>query len=76
MKKYIFSTLAVLAATLFTACNDMLDTDPRKTEVTDAVFPGKVADVESELSAIYSIMNTMGGGDSDNQNIWYWWEIM
>ena len=76
MKKYIFSALAVLAATLFTACNDMLDTDPRKTEVTDAVFPGKVADVESELSAIYSIMNTMGGGDSDNQNIWFWWEIM
>ena len=77
MKKYIFSALAVLsAATLFTSCNDMLDTDPRKTEVTDAVFPGKVADVESELSAIYSIMNTMGGGDSDNQNIWYWWEIM
>ena len=76
MKKYIFSTLAVLAATLFTACNDMLDTDPRKTEVTDAVFPGKVADVESELSAIYSIMNTMGGGDADNQNIFYWWEVM
>ena len=76
MKKYIYPMLAVLAATLFTACNDMLDTDPRKTEVTDAVFPGKVADVESELSAIYSIMNTMGGGDSDNQNIWYWWEIM
>ena len=76
MKKYFFSTLAVLAATLFTACNDMLDTEPRKTEVTDAVFPGKVADVESELSAIYSIMNTMGGGDADNQNIFYWWEIM
>ena len=76
MKKYLFSTLAVLAATLFTACNDMLDTDPRKTEVTDAVFPGKVADVESELSAIYSIMNTMGGGDSDNQNIFFWWEVM
>ena len=54
----------------------MLDTEPRKTEVTDAVFPGKVADVESELSAIYSIMNTMGGGDADNQNIFYWWEIM
>ena len=68
--------MAVLAATLFTACNDMLDTDPRKTEVTDAVFPGKVADVESELSAIYSIMNTMGGGDADNQNIFYWWEVM
>ena len=77
MKKYILSSLAVLAtATMFTSCNDMLDTDPRKTEVTDAVFPGKVADVESELSATYAIMNTMGGGDSDNQNIWYWWEIM
>ena len=77
MKKYILSAFAVLsAATLFTSCNDMLDTDPRKTEVTDAVFPGKVADVESELSATYAIMNTMGGGDSDNQNIWYWWEIM
>lgn len=77
MKKYILSTFAVLsAATLFTSCNDMLDTDPRKTEVTDAVFPGKVADVESELSATYAIMNTMGGGDADNQNIFYWWEVM
>ena len=77
MKKYILSSLAVLSATLFTtSCNDMLDTDPRKTEVTDAVFPGKVADVESELSATYAIMNTMGGGDSDNQNIWFWWEVM
>ncbi|MBQ8097654.1 MAG: RagB/SusD family nutrient uptake outer membrane protein [Prevotella sp.] len=61
---------------MFTSCNDMLDTDPRKTEVTDAVFPGKVADVESELSATYAIMNTMGGGDADNQNIFYWWEVM
>ena len=77
MKKYILSSLAVLSATLFTtSCNDMLDTDPRKTEVTDAVFPGKVADVEAELSATYAIMNTMGGGDSDNQNIWFWWEVM
>ena len=77
MKKFILTSLAVLtAATLYTSCNDMLDTDPRKTEVTDAVFPGKVADVESELSAIYSIMNTMGGGDSDNQNIFFWWEVM
>ena len=77
MKKYILSSLAVLsAATMFTSCNDMLDTDPRKTEVTDAVFPGKVADVESELSATYAIMNTMGGGDADNQNIFYWWEVM
>ena len=77
MKKYILSAFAVLsAATMFTSCNDMLDTDPRKTEVTDAVFPGKVADVESELSATYAIMNTMGGGDSDNQNIFFWWEVM
>ena len=77
MKKYILSSLAVLsAATMFTSCNDMLDTDPRKTEVTDAVFPGKVADVESELSATYAIMNTRGGGDADNQNIFYWWEVM
>ena len=76
MKKYIFSTLAVLSATLFTACNDMLDTDPRVTALTQATFPGKPADVEAEISAPYSIMNTMGGGDSDNQNIFFWWEVM
>ena len=76
MKKYIFSTLAVLSATLFTACNDMLDTDPRVTALTQATFPGKPADVEAEISATYSIMNTMGGGDSDNQNIFFWWEVM
>ena len=77
MKKYILSSFAVLsAATLFTACNDMLDTDPRVTQLTQATFPGKVADVESEIAATYSILNTMGGGDSDNQNIFFWWEIM
>ncbi len=76
MKKYIFSTLAVLSATLFTACNDMLDTDPRVTQLTQATFPGKPADVEAEIAATYSIMNTMGGGDSDNQNIFFWWEVM
>ena len=77
MKKYILSAVAVLAAaTLFTSCNDMLDTDPRVTEMTGATFPGKPADVEAELAAIYSIMNTMGGGDSDNQNIFFWWEVM
>ena len=77
MKKYILSSLAVLsAATLFTSCNDMLDTDPRVTELTQATFPGKPADVEALNAATYSILNTMGGGDSDNQNIFFWWEIM
>ena len=55
MKKYILSSLAVLSATLFmTSCNDMLDTDPRVTEMTAATFPGKPADVEAEIAAIYS----------------------
>ena len=77
MKKYILSAFAVLsAATMFTSCNDMLDTDPRVTEMTDATFPGKPADVEAQIAATYSIMNTMGGGDSDNQNIFFWWEVM
>ena len=77
MKKYIISAFAVLsAATMFTSCNDMLDTDPRVTEMTDATFPGKPADVEAQIAATYSIMNTMGGGDSGNQNIFFWWEVM
>ena len=77
MKKYILSSLAVLsAATVFTSCNDMLDTDPRPTEMTSATFPGKAGDVEAEIAATYSIMNTMGGGDADNQNIFFWWEVM
>ena len=73
MKKYILSSLAVLSAGVFTSCNDMLDTDPRPTEMTQATFPGKPGDVEAEIAGIYSIMNTMGGGDSDNQNIFFWW---
>ena len=76
MKKYILSSLAVLSATAFTSCNDMLDTDPRVTEMTQATFPGKPADVEAENAATYSIMNVMGGGDSDSSNPFYWWEIM
>ena len=76
MKKYILSSLAVLSAGVFTSCNDMLDTDPRVTEMTQATFPGKPADVEALNAATYSIMNTMGGGDSDNQNIFFWWEVM
>ena len=76
MKKYIISSLAVLSAGLFTSCNDMLDTEPRVTDMTQATFPGKPADVEALNAATYSILNTMGGGDSDNQNIWFWWEVM
>ena len=76
MKKYILSSLAVLSAAAFTSCNDMLDTDPRVTEMTQATFPGKPADVEALNAATYSIMNTIGGGDSDNQNIFFWWEVM
>ena len=76
MKKYILSSLAILSAAVLTSCNDMLDTEPRVTEMTQATFPGKPADVEALNAATYSIMNTMGGGDSDNQNPFYWWEIM
>lgn len=77
MKKYIIAAAAaVLSAASFTACDDMLDTDPRVTEMTSATFPGKIADVEALNAATYSIMNTMGGGDADTQHPWYWWEIM
>ena len=79
MKKYILSSLAVLsAATLFTSCNDMLDTDPRVTEMTSATFPGKPADVEALNAATYSIMNTLGGGDQSGilNNPFYWWSLM
>ena len=76
MKKYILSLAVLSAATMFTSCNDMLDTDPRVTQMTQATFPGKPGDVEALDAAVYSIMNTMGGGDSDNQNIFFWWEVM
>ena len=78
MKKYILSSLAVLSATLFISCNDMLDTDPRVTELTAATFPGKPADVEALNAATYSIMNTLGGGDQSGilNNPFYWWCLM
>lgn len=76
MKKYILSAIAVCSATIFASCDDMLDTDPRVTDATSATFPGKIADVEALNTATYSIMNTMGGGDADNQNPFYWWEVM
>ena len=78
MKKYILSVLTALSATLFISCNDALDTDPRVTEMTGATFPGKPADVEALLSATYSIMCTMGGGDNSGilNNPFYWWSFM
>lgn len=76
MKKYILSAIAVCSATIFASCDDMLDTDPRVTDATSATFPGKIADVEALNTATYSIMNTMGGGDADNQNPFFWWEVM
>ena len=78
MKKYILSALVVSAATMFTSCNDALDTDPRPTEMTAATFPGKPADVEALNAATYSIMNTLGGGDQSGilNNPFYWWSLM
>ena len=79
MKKYILSTFAVLSATtMFTSCNDALDTDPRPTEMTAATFPGKPGDVEALNAATYSIMNTLGGGDQSGllNNPFYWWSLM
>ena len=76
MKKYILSAFVVCSATIFTSCDDMLDTDPRVTDATQATFPGKIGDVEALNTATYSIMNTMGGGDADTQNPFYWWEVM
>ena len=78
MKKYILSALVVSAATVFTSCNDALDTEPRVTEMTAATFPGKPADVEALNAATYSILNTLGGGDQSqlSNNIFYWWCLM
>ena len=79
MKKYILSAVAVLSATtLFTSCNDSLDTDPRVTQLTAATFPGKPGDVEALNAATYSIMNTLGGGDQSGicNNPFYWWCMM
>ena len=78
MKKYILSAAAVLSVTAFTSCNDMLDTDPRVTELTAATFPGKPADVEALNAATYSIINTLGGGDQSGilNNPFYWWSLM
>ena len=78
MKKYILSALVVSAATVFTSCNDNLDTDPRPTQMTAATFPGKPGDVQTLNAATYSIMNTLGGGDQSGllNNPFYWWSLM
>ena len=78
MKKYILSAAAVLSVTAFTSCNDMLDTEPRVTELTAATFPGKPGDVDALNAATYSIMSTLGGGDNSGicNNPFYWWEMM
>ena len=63
---------------MITSCNDMLDTEPRVTEMTAATFPGKPGDVEALNAATYSIMNTLGGGDQSQllNNPFYWWCLM
>ena len=78
MKKYILSALVVSTATVFTSCNDALDTEPRVTELTAATFPGKPGDVEALNAATYSIMNVLGGGDNSAilNNPFYWWSLM
>ena len=76
---YLLLTPSLLTPSLLvtlSACDDMLDTDPRVTDATQATFPGKIGDVEALNTATYSIMNTMGGGDADTQNPFYWWEVM
>ena len=71
MKKYILSALVVGAATMFTACDDMLDTDPRKTEATPATF----TDIDALNAGTYSIMNVLCGRDATSNPL-FMWEIM
>ena len=70
MKKYILAA-ALLSAVSFTACDDMLDTDPRPTEATPANF----ADVEALNAGTYSIMNVLAGRDATSFPL-FMWEIM
>ena len=71
MKKYILSTVALLSAVSFTACDDMLDTEPRKTEATPETF----TDVEALNAGTYSIMNVLAGRDATSFPL-FMWEIM
>ncbi len=75
MKNKVLTAAALLSAASFTACNDMLDTDPRVTDLNQATFPGKPSDVEAENAATYSIMNVLGGQDATSFPM-YMWEIM
>ena len=79
MKKYVLASLAVLSAILLMSCyDDALDPDPLGPEGDGAGFPSKPADVESLLSATYSIMCTLGGDDASGilSNPFYLWSLM
>ena len=71
MKKYFLSAVVLLSATVFTSCDDMLDSEPRKTEATPANF----TDVDALNAGTYSIMNVRAGRDATSFPL-YMWEIM
>lgn len=71
MKKYILSAAVLLSATMFTSCDDMLDSEPRKTEATPETF----SDVNALNAGTYSIMNVLAGRDATSFPL-YMWEIM
>ena len=71
MKKYFLSAVVLLSATVFTSCDDMLDSEPRKTEATPANF----TDVDALNAGTYSIMNVLAGRDATSFPL-YMWEIM
>lgn len=71
MKKYILSAAVLLSATMFTSCDDMLDSEPRKTEATPETF----TDINALNAGTYSIMNVLAGRDATSFPL-YMWEIM
>ncbi len=71
MKKYFLSAVVLLSATVFTSCDDMLDSEPRKTEATPANF----TDVDALNAGTYSIMNVLAGRDATSFPL-YMWEVM
>ena len=71
MKKYFLSAVVLFSAAVFTSCDDMLDSEPRKTEATPANF----SDVNALNAGTYSIMNVLAGRDATSFPL-YMWEIM
>ena len=71
MKKYFLSAVVLFSAAVFTSCDDMLDSEPRKTEATPANF----SDVDALNAGTYSIMNVLAGRDATSFPL-YMWEIM